>query len=293
MIEEDSVIYKQAIDKIIKKLGDLPTAPVILDKAIKLTSDLQTDINILSRTISLDQSLTAKIIRISNSPIYRQTRRLTSLEEAIKVLGFIQVKSMIITATTLQFFKSGSQINIAMALWHHSLSTAIACRLIAKKIEIIDKEEAYLGGLLHDIGKMVLLKTVPQLYVNIIKEIKDSKEANKSFEEIEMRELEFNHILVSNMLLTQWGFPKHFVSEITEHNKCRLDKKSPSIRLSQVLAFADGISSYIGTSFYESYKNNIENDVYLGSRLITEEEIVELRSDTESIFFSELNNIYE
>ncbi len=290
MIKESNIDYEKAIDKIIIKLGDLPTPPVILDKAIKLTSDLQTDIDVLSHTISVDQSLTAKVISLSNSPIYGQIRKISSISEAIKILGFSQVKSMIITATSLQFFKSGSQINIAMALWHHSLSTAIACKLIAKKIGKIDKEEAYLAGLLHDIGKMVLLKTVPKLYTSIIEEIKDT---GNTFEEIEMRELEFNNILVSNILLSQWGFPKHFVTEITDQHKCNLVNKSPSIKLSQILALADGISNYIGTSFYGSYNNNVDSVIYLGNRLITEEEIVELRSDTESMFFSELNDIYE
>ncbi len=288
--KEDKDANNQAIETIINKLGDLPTPPVILNKAIKLASDLQTDINVISRTITVDQSLTAKIIRFSNSPIYGQIRRITSLADAIKILGLSRIKSIIITASTFQLFESCSQINIAMALWHHSLSTAIACKLIAKKIGNIDEEESYLAGLLHDIGKMVLLKTIPKLYSNIIEEI---KEKNGTFEEIEMRELEFDNVLVSNILLTEWNFPHSFVSEITDHHKCKLDKKSPPIRLSQILAFADGISNYIGASFYESYKNNIEADIYLGDRLITEEEIVELRSGTESIFFNEMNAIYE
>ena len=290
MVIEDKDTNNQTIETIIEKLGDLPTPPAILDKAIKLTSDLQSDINIISRTISADQSLTAKVIRFSNSPIYGQIRRITSLADAIKILGFSQIKSIIITATTFQLFESCSQINIAMALWHHSLSTAIACKLIAKKIGNVDNEEAYLAGLLHDIGKMVLLKTVPKLYSNIIKEI---KETNKTFEEIEKKELEFDNIMISEVLLMNWGFEKRFVSEIINHHKCRLNIKSPSIKLSQILAFADGISNYIGVGFYESYKNNIETDIYLGNRLITEEEIVELRSDSESLFFSEMNAIFE
>jgi len=280
----------QTAINIVKKLGDLPTPSVILDKAIRLSSNIESNINDLAKNISADQALTAKVIRISNSPIYGQRRKISSISEAIQVLGFNQIKSIIVTAMTFQMFSSCSLTNNALVLWHHSLSTAIAARLIVQKTGIIDKEEAYLAGLLHDIGKMALLKTVPKLYSSIIKEV---KETNSTFEEIEMRELNFNHISVSSVLLIEWGFNNKFVSEIKCLHTCRLDQATSSIELCQILAFADSISKYIGFNFHEAYKDNIGDEIYLGNRQLTEDEIIELRVTAETVFSNELNSIYD
>ena len=111
----------KTVDKLISQLGELPAAPVILSKALKLTSDLQSNIGDISKNISADQILSAKVIRMSNSPLFGRAVQISTLSEAIKVLGFNQVKSIIITASTAQMFQSGPQAEIAQILWKHSL----------------------------------------------------------------------------------------------------------------------------------------------------------------------------
>lgn len=280
----------KTVNKIIDQLGELPAAPVILNKAIKLTSDLQSNINDLSKNISADQSLTAKVIRLSNSPLYGQVKKISSIQEAIIVLGFNQVKSIIITASTSQMFLSGTHAKTAHLLWEHSLATALGARLIVQKFGGLDKEEAYLCGLLHDIGKLVLLQTAPHVYENIIEIV---KETNLSFYKVEGKELGFNHVNVAHELLTKWKFPTNLISQISAHHSNKLNQKEPLMSLGRVVALADSIAKYIGASFFEPYQAQDENVLYIGDKLISEDDIISLRIDTEDYFNLELNSLYE
>ncbi len=285
MIVPDTDI--KTVDKLINKLGDLPTAPVILNKALKLTSDLQSNIDDISKNISADQTLSAKVIRMSNSPIFGRVAKISTLSEAIKVLGFEQVKSIIITASTAKMFQSGPQAEIANILWKHSLATALGSRLVVQKYGGLDKEEAYLCGLLHDIGKLVLLQTVPNVYHEIIAKV---KETNLPFIKVEGKELGFNHVNVGRVLLEKWQFPPNLTAQISAHHSSNPNIRTPSKSLGRVVAVANSIAKYIGAGFIEAYHPDFEGDLYFGDKLIEDDDLISLRNDTEEHFNFELNS---
>lgn len=281
---------KKTVSRLIKKLGDLPSAPVILTRALRLTSDLQSNIADLVRSLSADQSLSAKVIRMSNSPLYARFRRVASLDEAITVLGFGQLKSVVITATTFRVFDKSEHAAVAGDLWQHSLSSAIGARLIARRFGQVDKEEAYLAGLLHDIGKLVLLKMVPNLYARIIEEVKSS---GKGFHEIENRELGFDHADVGEALLIAWEFPTSIQRAVMVRHHCPIHERPPEIELSRIVWLADNISRYNGASFYEPYRHVEGGDIYIGPTKVFDDDLIALRSEVEEQFHSELNHIYQ
>lgn len=280
----------EIIEKILSQLGELPAAPVILSKALRLTSDVQSNIGDISKSISADQTLTAKVIRLSNSPVYGRIQQISSLSEAIKVLGFNQVKSIIITASTAQMFQSGSHKEIARVLWEHSLATALGSRLIVQKYPGLDKEEAYVCGLLHDIGKLVLLRSVPEVYEGIIAKV---KETNLPFQKVEGKELGYNHVQVGQMLLSKWQFPANLVSQISGHHSTKPNQIEAQMSLRRVVAIADSIAKYIGASFFEAYVAEKESVCFIGDRLISTDDLISLRVDTEDVFLQEMNNLYE
>lgn len=280
----------EIIEKIISQLGELPAAPVILSKALKLTSDIQSNIDDISKSIAADQTLTARVIRMSNSPSYGRMQGISSLSEAIQVLGFDQVKSIIITASTAKMFQTGSHTEIARVLWEHSLATALGSRLLVKKYGGVDKEDAYLCGLLHDIGKLVLLQSAPEIYVQIIEEV---KETNLPFQKVEGKRLGFNHVQVGQVLLSKWQFPTYLISQISGHHSTKLKEIEAKVSLKRIVAIADSIAKYIGASFFEAYIAEKENIYFIGDKLINTDDLISLRVDTEAIFLQELNNLYE
>jgi putative nucleotidyltransferase with HDIG domain len=216
--------------------------------------------------------------------------KISSLNEAIKVLGFNQVKSIIITASTYKVFKSGTHAKIAHTLWEHSLATALGARLIAQKYGVLDMEEAYLCGLLHDIGKLVLLQTVPNIYEKIIEK---AKKNNLLFIQVEGQELGFNHTNVGQELLTKWQFPQLLVSQISAHHSTKLTQREYTPSLARVTAIANSMAKYLGFDFFEPYENSNEGVFYIGNKLISDDDIISLRNDTESQFNLEMDSFYE
>ncbi|MFH1688474.1 MAG: HDOD domain-containing protein [bacterium] len=287
---EDCTPEQLTADRLIDRLGDLPAAPVVLSKALRLTSNLQSNTKDLVRSLSADQSLSAKVVRLSNSPLYARMRAVLSLDEAIRVLGFSQLKSIIITASTFRMFEKCEHAQIATDLWHHSLSTAIGARLVARKSGQVDKEEAYLAGLLHDIGKLVLLKLAPNAYEDIIEKVKSTEQP---FMSVEFHELGFSHIDVGESLLTKWQFPSQIIAGVADHHRVILSQRPSSLQLSRIVRLADSISRYIGTSFYEPYKNDLENTVYVGPKELTVDELISLRCEAESQYLDELNHVHQ
>lgn len=280
----------RTVEIIVDQLGELPSCPEVLSKALKLTSDIQSNIDDISRNIAADQSLTAIVIRLSNSSFYGRAQEILSLHEAIIVLGFDQVKSIIIAASTAQMFQSGSHTEIARILWEHSLATALGARLIVQKYGGLDKEEAYLCGLLHDIGKLVLLKTIPQVYEGIIATVKST---NLPFLKVEEKELGYNHVDVGRELLSKWRFPTNLISQISAHHSTKPNQIEALVSLGRVTALANSIAKYIGASFFEAYQYEKESVFFLGDRLINDDDLISLRVDTEAIFHYEMNSLYE
>lgn len=287
MIEQDS--DKKTLEKIISSLGELPSAPLILEQALRLTSDLKSNIDDISKAILADQVLTAKVIRLSNSPIFGRSRKIDSLHEAISVLGYDQIKSLIITATTFQIFGSTNQREIAHILWLHSLATALGSRIVAKSKSTLDKEEAYLCGLLHDIGKLAILLISPTITAKVIK---ISKENGISIFQVENEELGFNHIDVGKALLKKWKFPDHLIDEISGHHDAMIYKPEETKSITRVVTIANSISKYIGASFFEPYKHNISGNTYIGTDTIADDELVELRVQVEETYYNEINHFY-
>lgn len=280
----------ESVTRLIDQLGDLPAAPVILAKAMKLTSDIQSNIEDISSSISADQTLTAKVIRLSNSPYYGRSTEISSLSEAIKVLGFNQVKSIIITAATSKMFQSVPQTKIAGILWEHSFATALGARLIVQKYGGLDKEEAYLCGLLHDIGKLVLLQSAPDVYEGIIAKVKETK---LPFHKVEGKELGYNHVHLGRVLLTKWRFPANLISQISVHHTTKRNQIESKKSLGRVIAIADSIAKYIGAGFFEAYQAEVESVCFIGDRLVSPDDLISLRVDTEDCFNHEMNCFYE
>ena len=280
----------KTVDKIIEKLGELPSAPVILNKVMKLTSSLDANITEISKHISADQSLSAKVIRMSNSAIYGRTKEINSLDEAIKVLGFTQVRSIIVSASTFNIFKSGTHAKIADLLWQHSVAVALGAKMITKQFTNLDKEEAYLGGLLHDIGKLVLLQTAPNVFEEIIAQIKTS---DKKFSEIANIVLGFNHQHIGHALLVKWEFPSHLIEEISYYHHSNISEPEESPSIARSIAIANSMANYIGASFFNPFQHNSDKQIFIGQNELDVEEFIELRLKFEENYHKEINSYYE
>ena len=154
-------VVKDTLNKIVSMVGDLPAVPAVISAAMGMTANLQSNVADISRTLSLDQSLTVKVLKLSNSPYYGRRTEVETLNEAIIVLGFSAVRSLVVAASSHGMFVSDNSDDAGCKLWRHSLSTAIAGRQIAGKVGYRDSEEVFIAALLHDVGKLVMLEKLP------------------------------------------------------------------------------------------------------------------------------------
>ena len=135
----------------------LPSLPHILIKLLRACRDEDVCFDNVSEIISKDAALSAKVVSVANSPVYGRARHLTSLKHILMFLGLDTIKSIAITAAVQQFFSrySSEKSQFLKQFWKHSLTCAIIAKSLAKLTSYKYTEEAYLAGLLHDIGKLV------------------------------------------------------------------------------------------------------------------------------------------
>ena len=159
------------VDLAASRVGDLPTLQQVATRVMSLIHDPKTTVSDLERIIATDQALAAKVLRISNSAFYGVRGEISTLSRSIVVLGFNTLRSVVLTGASETLHRSKNSCFKDRILWEHSVAVAIASRTIAQECGFASREEAYLGGLMHDVGKVVLDTNLPDEYQNVIERV--------------------------------------------------------------------------------------------------------------------------
>lgn len=191
------------LKQLIMTIRDLPAMPHVAAKVLELSSDPDTSADRLQQVISDDQAMTARILKIANSAMYACSRRIKTLSEAIVMLGFNSIRSLVVTSAARNLYSTG---NARMGLkerllWEHSIGAAFACRLFAERKSPALREEAFLAGLMHDIGKLVLNLQVPERFEEVVQIVYNE---NREFHETEQELMGFDHARVGALLVNKW-----------------------------------------------------------------------------------------
>ena len=226
-------------DKIFKII---PVMPDVAAKILTYAEDLE-DVSFseLEDLISLDPGLTAKILKVANSALYARQQQITRLQTAISLMGFKAIKSLVMLITASNMFHKKSSSSFYKHFWQHSIITAF----IARKLYEISgmnrlREEAFLSGLLHDIGQIVLHESKPEGY-EIIMEMGNPNEHNMCREEI--RIFGMDHLSVGREVMKSWNFPSLYADVAGEHRNINI--QSPHKELIVLITIADILSSLI------------------------------------------------
>jgi putative nucleotidyltransferase with HDIG domain len=245
-----------SLERIISAVGELPASPAIVSSVMGLTSNLDSPVVDISKVLSADQSLAAKVLKLSNSPFYGRSKAVKTLEEAILLLGFYEVRSLVMATSAHNMYNQDDTGDMASKLWRHSLSTAVTARQIAAKIKFPNKDELFIAALLHDIGKLVLLQQIPGRYRDIVTHIEQN---SLSFYEIENWELNFTHCDVADILLEQWSFPQSLRQAIFDHHSLPPIEEGVRPPMSYVIHLANNLAKELGHGFNDKRLENIED----------------------------------
>jgi putative nucleotidyltransferase with HDIG domain len=214
------MIENVSIKKLIMLTGDLPPMPYVARRVMDIVNNPSTNAHDLQEVISKDQGLTGQILKIANSALYACSRKIETLTDAIIMLGFNAIRSLSIMSATknlYQFKRQGKVLGLKdKLLWEHSVGSAVAARMIAQKVSVGYVEQAFMGGLLHDIGKLVLLQKIPEVFDSIVEEVYNT---GRHFNEVEQEVLGFTHAEVGALLIKKWKLPEDFEEAIRYHNE--------------------------------------------------------------------------
>lgn len=195
----------------------LPSLPAVALRVIELTSDANVGMDELAATIQNDQGLSAKVLKTVNSSYYGLRKKCGTIKQAIIVLGLSTVKSLtlgfsLVSSVNLKD-KEGFDHN---EYWRRGLFTAVASRSIARIACPNYQDEAFLGGLLQDVGMVALYETLKQRYVRVLEQTGGDHRKLAGFE---LTEFELQHPDIGAMMATRWKLPEELIQPVKYHER--------------------------------------------------------------------------
>ncbi len=206
------------IEEILNLANHLPPFPKVAHQVMKMIDDPNVKVKDLAEVIQYDSAITANLLKTCNAAYFGLPRKISSLDDALVVVGQDILKDIIITSSSARFYKgavgSGYQLEEG-ELWKHSVASAIMAKSLAGHFDEIDSGVAFTAGLLHDIGKRVLSSFVSDDFAKIVKL---AYEGGCSFVEAENKVLGINHAELGCMILEKWGFEEALVLAVKQHH---------------------------------------------------------------------------
>lgn len=230
-------------DELAQSLAELPPLPASISEVIAACDDQDMTVGQLSQIILRDQNLTANILKLANSAFYGHARRVTTATEAVVLLGFSAVKSLAISSHTARLLNRALP-GYGMAageLWQHSIAVAFSARRLAVEVHLAPVEEAFVAGLLHDIGKIVLASHMEAAFAEIGDEARSRRTA---FHLVEAELLGFDHAELGARVAAQWSFPPELEEAIRFHHDPGRATLKPL--LAHVVHLADAVCLMLG-----------------------------------------------
>ena len=212
---------EQLLERVLKS-PRLPSLPTIALEVIELVQQQNVDIKNIADTIKMDPALSSKILKTVNSSFYGQAYSISTISHALVVLGLNSVKTLALGFSLVNnLADQGGEGFDHMAYWKRSLFSATASKALALKAGVVQQEEAFLGGLLQDLGMLTMNQTLGGEYGRLIGQ---SEGSHAKLLELEASELELTHPQVGSKLAESWSLPELLSSAICFHHE---PKKAP------------------------------------------------------------------
>jgi putative nucleotidyltransferase with HDIG domain len=213
------VVTQKNIKQTIEKISSLPSHPVVIERITRLLSNPRTSAEDIGKAMTTDQSLASKALKLVNSAFYGFPGRISTLSHAIVILGFSTIKNIVLTASIFDSFRGKGMdvegFNLEQ-LWYHSIACGAAAQAIAKTVGSAEKEECFIAGLIHDIGKIILFHYLPEDFKNVIVH---SRANNILFYESEKALFDTSHDEIGGYLAQCWNLPKNLQDAARFHHQ--------------------------------------------------------------------------
>ncbi len=209
---------KEEVIKVLDTMSDIPTMSKVVSKIVEIVDSPTSSATDLTKVISTDQSLAAKVLKLVNSAFYGFPKRIETLNKAIVILGFNTIRSLALSISVIEaIIKDGySQRLNYRNLWLHALGVAIISRELAKKEFPSLSDEAFVSGLLHDIGYIILDRYFPDSFIKVWN-VMEEKKCTLFDAEREVNNI--THATIGMILTERWNIPSSIGYSIGFHHR--------------------------------------------------------------------------
>jgi putative nucleotidyltransferase with HDIG domain len=208
---------RAALERLFQRIGEVSSLPATAHKIISLAGDDNVQADDLREAIQNDPVLVARLLRRLNSSYYALSHKVSDLRTAVSLLGLREIRNLALTVFVSRLFEPAALHNNYKRenLWTHSVAVGAAARLVSRVCGRAAAEEAYIAGLLHDIGLILLDQTLRRHFHKVV----DSIDAATPTHIVENRILTFDHALLGGFVARRWNFPDQVADAITFHHQ--------------------------------------------------------------------------
>jgi len=250
--KEVDINPQKSFSNITENIKNIPSLPEIITKSIELMQDKNTSAATLSKIISNDIGLTARVLKLVNSAYYGFPKQISTIQQAITILGFTTIKGIILSASIYKIFSQNGTNNYFnyKNFWKHSLLVATSSRILATETNINIKDDIFAAAFLHDIGKIIFAQYDRENYSKVYK---SEFTTDKEYMKLEEKFCGLTHCEIANMVAYSWNLPEIFCDIITYHHT---PNKSEHYKTECSIVY---IANEITKSFESNKKLNIDN----------------------------------
>lgn len=223
------------IERMVEDVSTIHSLPMFYTQLSQAIDHPRSSIADIAKIISEDQGLTARILKMANSPMFGYFSQIDTITQAVTIIGVLQVRDLALAVSVLDVFKGIPEDLANMEqFWKHSIATGLAARILAMSQREANLERFFVAGILHDVGRLVMYVRVPDLCRDLLEDCRANKGLLHPAEKLRFG---FDHADVGGELLRRWKIPASVAEPVECHHDCRRVKEYA--REASILHFAD------------------------------------------------------
>ena len=196
--------------ELVNGVKDIHAMPSVIVKALNIMKKPTASMKELGDIVMYDQSLTIKMLALVNSAYYGFSQQISSIQIALSLLGMVKVKNIIVAVAMKPMMSNQGD----KELWKHSMRVAAGCEYLANLTKVMDADEAFIAGFVHDVGKIVLHMSNEKLYAKVMKAVEDGAD----IVDAERKYFDSDHIKTGSLLAKRWQLPILLANIISYHH---------------------------------------------------------------------------
>ncbi|MBT1072471.1 HDOD domain-containing protein [Pelotalea chapellei] len=202
-------------EQLVDNTDDLPTIPVVATQVLQLLDKPDVQVEEVADLMLSDQVMTARVMKLLNSPVYKPANEITSLKRALVYLGLRHIRELALTTSFINAFEADAGAFEIASFWEHSFGVGMVSKTIASRIGYPDLEKAYISGIVHDLGVVFLSNFMREDFLAVLATIKDKP---IKLVDAEIEQFGTSHCEIGLCMSRKWNFPEAYSDVIAHHH---------------------------------------------------------------------------